>query len=342
MFKLEKGKNKNLPQIANEFYSKLNPVKKTGLLMKDSLKKRLQKKIRREKDPKKLVFYKKLAEKKYKILEEIITGSPIHLADIQEQMDAMVKKNLIPAFSQNIKGVISSTQFGLEVLNLFDYKSCRGSIKFIWLVNELDVVVCPYCNESYMHIVKVSDDEKILHEFDHFIPKVIAPYLSLSFYNLIPSCHICNSNLKNTTVFRLNDYSHPYADNLHSCVRFSTDKPIDVNNPNSFDVAVNIITTNPDDIRKSTNNVRIFSIQQRYNKFKNDIIRFEKLRANYSESKKQEMLNNGLLGQVFTDRADLNINIAMTIGVPIDETEAMRKGKGKFELDIAKEFKIID
>lgn len=343
MFKIEKGKNKTLIQISNEFYSKLNPVKKrTGSLMKNSLKKRLQKKIRSEKDPQKLFFYKKLADNKYKIIKEIITGNPTQLASRQQEFEALVTSNKIPAFSQIINGVISSTAFGLEVLNLFDYKSCRGSVKFVWLVKELDIVVCPYCNETYTHIVKVADDEKILYEFDHFIPKVIAPYLSLSFFNLIPSCHTCNSNLKGTTIFNLNDYTHPYADNFHSLVSFSTDKPVDVNNLNSFDVEVKTITTDTDGIRKSNNNISIFTIQQRYNDFKNDIIRFEKLRAYYSESKKQEMLNSGLLGQIFRNRDDLNKYIAMTIGVPINETEAMRKVKGKFELDLAREFKLID
>lgn len=342
MFKIEKGRNKTLTNIASEFYTKLNPMKKTGSLKKNSLKKRLEKIIRNEKNPQKLVFYNKLAAEKFKILKEIITGNATQLATIQQQIESMVTSGTIPRFSQKIGGVISSTEFGSDVLTLFDYKSCRGSIKFIWLVNELDIVVCPYCNESHTHIVKVSDDEKILYEFDHFIPKVIAPYLSLSFFNLIPSCHICNSNLKGTTVFSLNDYSHPYADDLHSFVSFSTDKPVDIKNIDSFDIEIKTITTDTDKIRKSTNNIRLFTIQQRYNNFKNDIIRFEKLRADYSESKKQEMLNNRLLGQIFIDRADLNRHIAMTIGVPLNEIEAIRKGKGKFELDIAKEFRLID
>lgn len=343
MFKIEKGRDKTLIKIANAFYSKLNPVnKKTGALLNNSLKKRLLKKIRNEKDMQKLFFYKKLAKNNFKILKQIITGSPTELVTLHQQIEAMVINNIIPALSQRIGGILSSTTFGLEVLKFFDYKSCRSSVKFIWLVNELDVVVCPYCNESHIHTVKVNNDERILYEFDHFIPKVIAPYFSLSFFNIIPSCHICNSQLKNTQIFSLINYSHPYADNLHSCIIFSTNKPVNINNINSFDVEIKTITTDVDKIRKSTNSINVFAIQQRYNNFKADIIRLEKLRANYSESKKQELLNKGLFGQIFTDRAELNKYIAMTIGVPINEIEAMRKGKGKFELDLAKEFKILD
>lgn len=342
MFKIENGKSKILTTIANEFYSKVNPVKRTGSLMKNSLKKRLLKKIRNEKDAQKKIFYTKLAENKFKLLREIITGNPSQLQLIQNKIDGMVIANTIPSFSQTIGGVLTSTTFGTEVLKLFDYKSCRGSLKFIWLVDELNVVVCPYCNDSHTHKVKTTDDVKILYEFDHFIPKVFAPYLSLSFFNLIPSCHVCNSNLKATTIFNLNDYTHPYFDDLNSWVSFSTDNPVNVNDANSFDVEIKTITTNADQIRKSGNNIALFAIQQRYNHFKDDIIRLEKMKPNFSESKKQEMLNNGLLGEIFTNRADLNSHIALVLDIPVNEMQAVRKEKGKFKLDIAKEFKILD
>ncbi len=343
MFKIEKGKSKFLASIAKEFYSKVNPVnKRTGTLLKNSLKKRLQKKIRNEKDAKKKIFYSKLTERKFKLLEEIITGSPTQLQAIQIKIEALVASKIIPAFSQTIGGVLSSTAFGKEVLKLFDYKSCRGSLKFIWLVDELNVVVCPYCNDSHTHKVKTDDDVKILYEFDHFIPKVFAPYLSLSFFNLVPSCHVCNSNLKSTTVFNLKDYIHPYIDDLHSWVSFSTDNPVNINDVNSFDVEIKTITTNPDEIRKSDNSIALFTIQQRYNYFKDDIIRLERIKQSFSESRKKEMLDNGLLGEIFANRADLNSHIALVLDIPMNEIQAMRKEKGKFKLDIAKEFKILD
>jgi hypothetical protein len=254
----------------------------------------------------------------------------------------MVFANIIPAFSQMIDGVLTSTTFGTDVLNLFDYKACRGSLKFIWLVNELDVVVCPYCNLNHTHTIKTTDDVKILYEFDHFIPKVSAPYLSLSFFNLIPSCHDCNSNLKSNLVFNLNEYTHPYCDDLNSWVSFSTDNPVNIDDVNSFDVVIKTITTNSEQIRKSATNIAVFAIQQRYNHFKEDIIRLEKMKSKYSESKKQELLNDGLLGEIFTNRADLDSYLALLLDIPVNELEAGRKARGKFKLDIAKEFKILD
>jgi hypothetical protein len=129
---------------------------------------------------------------------------------------------------------------------------------------------------------------------------------------------------------------------LHSWVRFSTDRPVDVDDLNSFDVEIKSISTAPDEIRKSGNNINLFTIQQRYNHFKDDIIRLEKLKPNFSESRKKEIMNNGLLGEIFTNRADLNSHIALVLDIPLNEMQAMRKEKGKFKNDIAKEFKILD
>jgi hypothetical protein len=94
MFKIEKGKSKVLATIAKEFYSKVNPIKKrTGSLQKNSLKRRLIKKIRNEKDAQKRTFYKLLAENKFKLLREVITGSPSQLQSIQNRLEAMVAAN---------------------------------------------------------------------------------------------------------------------------------------------------------------------------------------------------------------------------------------------------------
>ena len=46
------------------------------------------------------------------------------------------------------------------------------------------------------------------------------PYLALSFYNLIPSCPICNSRLKGNKKFNLKSHVHPFAESFHELVRF--------------------------------------------------------------------------------------------------------------------------
>lgn len=87
--------------------------------------------------------------------------------------------------------------------SLFDYqrllnRKCRlkgisGNTAY-WLMDQLDVRVCPYCNRMYTtHISRCGRDGGIIRaDFDHFYPRSRYPYLSLCLFNLIPSCSYCN------------------------------------------------------------------------------------------------------------------------------------------------------
>ncbi|MBB1140725.1 hypothetical protein [Myroides sp. WP-1] len=78
------------------------------------------------------------------------------------------------------------------------------------LAKKLNVNVCPYCNQLPTYTIGTSLKKGVRPEFDHFFDKARFPYLALSIYNLVPSCHICNSNLKGSTKLNLDDHYHPY------------------------------------------------------------------------------------------------------------------------------------
>ncbi len=69
---------------------------------------------------------------------------------------------------------------------------------------------CTYCNRQYT--ITIEEDEKFITrpQFDHWLPKSVFPLLSLSFYNLIPSCSICNSSAKGEQIFSFEELIHPY------------------------------------------------------------------------------------------------------------------------------------
>lgn len=60
-----------------------------------------------------------------------------------------------------------------------------------WLAARLGVKVCPYCNRTYTFTIS-EDDVLTRPQFDHFKPKSVYPFFAVSFYNLIPSCPVCN------------------------------------------------------------------------------------------------------------------------------------------------------
>ncbi len=90
-----------------------------------------------------------------------------------------------------------------------------------WLAELLAVNVCPYCNRNYTFTVvhgSGKESKKVTRpQFDHFYPKSKYPCFAVSFYNLIPSCSVCNhvKGDKDVTIF------HPYVDNAVDFFDFS-------------------------------------------------------------------------------------------------------------------------
>jgi hypothetical protein len=89
------------------------------------------------------------------------------------------------------------------------------------LSKKIGVNVCPYCNRNFTNTVTHGKNKVIRPDFDHFFLKDEHPLLALSFYNLIPSCQICNSRLKGEKPFDLKNYFHPYIDGFEDEVSFN-------------------------------------------------------------------------------------------------------------------------
>ncbi|HFI0107088.1 TPA: hypothetical protein ACGOY6_001280 [Streptococcus suis] len=71
---------------------------------------------------------------------------------------------------------------------LFSKERNTGERNNISLLENLGVVVCPYCNRDYIN----SRGNSFGANFDHFFDKDDFPFFALSLYNLIPSCATCN------------------------------------------------------------------------------------------------------------------------------------------------------
>lgn len=74
--------------------------------------------------------------------------------------------------------------------------------------------VCPYCNRNFINPIykenSVGGDNKNQSpDIEHFFPKSIYPFLSLSISNLLPSCAFCNKIKSDVDTFQNNCLS-PY------------------------------------------------------------------------------------------------------------------------------------
>lgn len=85
-----------------------------------------------------------------------------------------------------------------------------------WLAKKIGRNTCVYCNRQYVFTVERNGgnnkkDRITRPVFDHWFAKSEHPLLSLSLFNLIPSCTVCNSSAKGNADFSLNTHIHPYV-----------------------------------------------------------------------------------------------------------------------------------
>ena len=77
-----------------------------------------------------------------------------------------------------------------------------------YFIEKLEVHTCPYCNRTFTFSIQ-GRKKRIRPEFDHFYDKAQNPLLAVSFYNLIPSCPICN-HAKRTDSLHFNPYLYEF------------------------------------------------------------------------------------------------------------------------------------
>ncbi len=196
------------------------------------------------------------------------------------------------------------------------------------LAKKLNVNVCPYCNENSTYTID-KKSKKIRPEFDHFYDKVTYPILSLSFYNLIPCCHICNSTLKGTTKFSLDNYIHSYHDSFDKEAKFGL-KIKDMtfyHDIEGFDISLKEMS------KKAENSAKVFVLNERYKQHKDLILELIQKNEMYPDSYLDELLGN-YEGTLFKNREDLLRLI--TCGY-VTEEEIGKRPLSKLIKDISKE-----
>ena len=108
-----------------------------------------------------------------------------------------------------------------KIKNIFNYSKYRSSNDFMEFFKKLNIKSCPFCNNNYIYFYKEkSRTYNTIATLEHYYPKSKYPHLSLSFYNLIPSCYICNSKFKGSDEKYVGKIVHPYRDDFNKNANF--------------------------------------------------------------------------------------------------------------------------
>ena len=265
-------------------------------------------------------------------LEDVVKGTPQTISNLNSLFKAL------PQYS-NTKTINN------KISKIFNYKYFidKDSLYSAYdLAKKLNIRTCLYCNRNYTLTVMYSalrKDKLVRPEFDHFIDKGENPLLSLSIQNLIPSCKTCNSTLKGRKKFNLNDYVHPYVDNVISQFKYKF-IPHDVTSilGKSAKLAVEIEVTAPNRniSRKITNSKHAFKLENIMSAHSDELQDLFEIRYKYSERYFIELFES-------YNRLGLNINevYRTAFGTHYEETNFVMRPFSKLKKDILAELQII-
>lgn len=249
---------------------------------------------------------KKYKDKKNKINET----KPVNKSDLKEISD---KISEIVYFSNFLKNT-----FYYKYYDKWDaYKLASD------LYDKANIKVCPYCNRNFVTVlVDEENGGKTRMTYDHFYDKATFPYLALSFYNLVPSCKVCNSDFKNTKNFYNEPHIHPYIDDINK-LKFKLDiENVDFINAKigSYNIKLNVDDFKDDcyNRTKIINHNNTFKIEQLSNFHKSISDKIIRKFYIYNEDKINELYNS-FDGQLFSSKEEIFLMIYGMLSVNNDE-----------------------
>lgn len=169
---------------------------------------------------------KQIRDDLVKDIDDILIGDPKKLDGFRVSYSTRI--DALPASTTTGKkrGRRPKT-FKQKLLYAFGYNNARQGI-LVKLASYLNIKSCPYCNLHYTLCIRDinTQNKKVLMakmQFDHFFDKADYPFLSMSLYNLIPSCPVCNQG-KSQRLLPL-DF-HPYYSDIYKKFKFEVKHPL--------------------------------------------------------------------------------------------------------------------
>lgn len=287
-------------------------------------------------------------------IKEIITGKPQVLVDAHNALMPL----LIPGFDAvdyenyfiykrkqlSRRTILENTivvRYGAlnQLAKIFNYEKYISSSKSTSynLALKLGRNTCTYCNRLYTNTVvkkdvktnRINDKGRITRpQFDHWFAKSKYPLLGLSYYNLIPSCSVCNSSIKGDAVFDLTIHSHPYL-TKESDFKFS------FNFKDTAENNVTVKTLTGSKIEKLLNEFKIHEVYNAHSSLElKDLL---DLKYKYNENYINTLFNESF--------ATLGVKkeevYRLIFGVEHDEADFHKRPFSKFKKDILQELKVI-
>jgi len=150
------------------------------------------------------------AFKQNQLIEKICNNfiSPIKYSDLENSISEELKKFFNSSWTLlTNKNETTNTKIKEKCGNIYEH--CCD----LFIDERQNFTICPVCGiEELLGEHEACEDpndgekKKVREAYDHYLPKALYPFISISFLNLIPICGHCNNDYKYT-------YDTPYYEN---------------------------------------------------------------------------------------------------------------------------------
>ena len=153
-------------------------------------------------------------EKLIQHFDRVVLGKPDELKLLKKAFDDIIDGKTMAG---------AHVEFKNELLNRLGYKKLRNNF-YAKYYEGIGVKACVYCNSQLAVTVRTIHGERSAKfQVDHFYPKSDYPCFSISFFNLLPVCGVCN-NKKRTQWVDYDVYSDEPTKLKNSPFKFRLDK----------------------------------------------------------------------------------------------------------------------
>lgn len=267
-------------------------------------------------------IFDKFKEKKIDEFDAVFENKDLSdiLIQSQDEIIKILEKNKDKSSLKKLKYVFNYDKFQSEITKFF--------------TDNFNFRTCFYCNKDF--ITNFDADKKVsTFQLDHFFDKATYPYLALSFYNLIPSCYVCNAKVKLSANTFENNCIAPNSQNFdfHQKVKFKLFLEPSCKNlhiKSKDDIDINLKENYSDMYDKY---IEIFKLNERYKAHKDIVFDMIQKAELYPESRLKELQD--LTGIPFQQIKKDIFNL-------IDENEDLSKQPfSKLIVDMSKELGIL-
>lgn len=273
-------------------------------------------------------------------IKAIILHYPI-IIRLQPECYEWFHKRYFESLTQNLD-LSKTIKCGAATKKFYEWVSDRmryDDVRSFWLLpfmKQLNIKTCCYCNAQYATTFINGNDSLASYDLDHYYPQSKYPYLSTSFFNLIPSCGCCNRHKSNR-----DDFHYPlYVNRRMQLLRFNI-------NPNSL--IKYWLTANPETLYIdvvdgkdappgfANEYDKIFHIRKLYTAYADEVEEILWKSRIYNDSYKEQLQQS--FDKLFAHEAD-RFSL-LYYGFYTKESDILKRPLSKMKHDIAKQIGLI-